>query len=204
MPIKRICQQCNQVYETAPSIRLKYCSHECASKAKKKGTWVKCTHCGKPIYQRPSRPRKYCSLSCATTARNLTNMNPAYHHDWTGQNNPMYGKGMHGQDNPMYGKRKELSPRWKGGRKIRQDGYVLVVAPDNHPNPSDHHEPSNLKYILEHRLVMEQHLGRYLKPDEVVHHADGNNQNNVIENLQLLDNQAEHARLHALQRSQSI
>jgi|CXWJ01.1.fsa_nt_gi hypothetical protein len=106
----------------------------------------------------------------------------------------MFGKGMMGADNPMFGKRKELSPRWKGGRKIRKDGYTLIVAPDNHPYPADSHEASGLKYILEHRYVMEQYLGRYLEPGEVIHHVDGNPRNNAIENLRLYASQAEHIR----------
>ena len=41
----------------------------------------------------------------------------------------------------------------------------------------------NGKYIMEHRLIMEAHLGRKLKETEVVHHIDGNKQNNSIQNL---------------------
>jgi len=41
------------------------------------------------------------------------------------------------------------------------------------------------KKILEHRYVMEQHLGRKLKPTELVHHIDGNKKNNDISNLEL-------------------
>ena len=53
-----------------------------------------------------------------------------------------------------------------------------------------------------HDLLMEQLLGRPLKPSEVVHHIDGNKRNNSPENLQLLE-RAEHSRLHASGRPQS-
>lgn len=50
-------------------------------------------------------------------------------------------------------------------------------------------------YVLEHRIVMENHLGRILTPEEVVHHIDGNKKNNVIENLELMD-RLDHIFLH--------
>lgn len=50
--------------------------------------------------------------------------------------------------------------------------------------------------VPKHRYVMEQHLGRYLLPGEVVHHIDGNPQNNDISNLALLDDQAAHTKFH--------
>lgn len=151
-----------------------------------------CEQCGKPTQSYPCRVKRFCSKSCARTAANLTSANPSHHRDISGDRNPMYGRGLPGEANPMYGKRKHLAPRWKGGRKIRRDGYVLVVAPDDHPYPADTHQGSGLKYILEHRWVMEQAIGRYLDPAEVVHHIDGNPTNNAIDNLRLYANQAEH------------
>ena len=47
----------------------------------------------------------------------------------------------------------------------------------------------------EHRVVMEEHLGRSLSPNEVVHHKDGNPQNNDISNLELLSRSA-HIAIH--------
>lgn len=61
----------------------------------------------------------------------------------------------------------------------KQNGYVLAKAP--------YHPYANKRgYVPLHRLVMENHLGRYLTPrKELVHHIDGNRSNNNIQNLKL-------------------
>ena len=72
----------------------------------------------------------------------------------------------------------EKHHNWKGGRQIDRKGYVLIYSPD--------HPYNSKKYVREHRLVMEKHLGRYLKPNEDVHHINENRQDNRIENLKLM------------------
>lgn len=72
------------------------------------------------------------------------------------------------------------NPTWKGGKSKNKEGYI-VVRVDN-------------KYVKEHRLVMESHLGRLLKSDEHIHHIDGNRENNNLNNLRVVSN-SEHLRI---------
>lgn len=80
-----------------------------------------------------------------------------------------------------------------GGRRIGLDGYVLVTAPAGHPHAT-YLQGKNLGYIREHRLVMEQKLGRYLSEEEVVDHADGLTLHNHPDNLRLFGSNGEHLR----------
>lgn len=49
----------------------------------------------------------------------------------------------------------------------------------------------------EHRVVMEQVLGRPLLPGEIVHHKDHDKKNNSPDNLMLLGSQAAHCKGHS-------
>ena len=44
---------------------------------------------------------------------------------------------------------------------------------------------------------MEEHIGRYLKPEELVHHINADKQDNRIENLQLMESNSAHAMLES-------
>lgn len=87
----------------------------------------------------------------------------------------------------------ERSGTYKGGRRIDHSGYALVTAPADHPH-AVYVPGRRLGTIREHRLVMEQRLGRYLSPVEVVDHRDGLTLHNAPENLQLFATNADHLR----------
>lgn len=77
-------------------------------------------------------------------------------------------------------------PMYKGGRtKRRKYWYILDKT---HPFGGKQH------YVAEHRLVMEKKIGRYLRPEEAVHHIDRDPENNHPDNLQLFATHGEHTR----------
>ena len=80
--------------------------------------------------------------------------------------------------------RKGMVAYWDKHRSKRKqkNGYITICI-------------GNKKYY-EHRLVMEEHLGRKLKSTEQVHHINGIKTDNRIENLQLIEQNA-HASHHA-------
>lgn len=79
-----------------------------------------------------------------------------------------------------------------GHKKKRKDGYVAIFFPSHPKSNKD-------GYIMEHDLIMECNIGRWLKDDEVVHHKNKIKDDNRIENLELMTFK-EHARLHMIER----
>lgn len=67
---------------------------------------------------------------------------------------------------------------WNIRKIVSKGDYNYAVVPE-HPNSTIN------GYVLEHRVVMENYLGRLLDDDEVVHHVDDNKKHNDIENIEL-------------------
>jgi uncharacterized protein (DUF1330 family) len=80
---------------------------------------------------------------------------------------------------------------WKGGKHKNYHGYIIVLN-KSHPSCDIN------GYIKQSHLVIEKHIGRYLKSEEVVHHINRNPSDDRIENLKLFPNNNEHIRFHRL------
>lgn len=86
------------------------------------------------------------------------------------------------------------NPSWAGGKKMGKGGYVLIFSP-SHPRANSQ------GYVPEHRLVVEDIIGRLLETTEVVHHINKNKEDNRAENLLLMPTNSEHAKLECSMRN---
>jgi hypothetical protein len=125
---------------------------------------------------RLGRKKMFCGHSCKVE------WNKTQEGYWSGKKMPFYKR----PNRDISGSK---NPNWKGGRRGDRDGYILIYQP-HHPNCDKD------GYVREHRLVMEKELGRFLTVQEVVHHEDGDKQNNKKENLRVFGSEGEHQKHH--------
>lgn len=194
--VERLCLYCHE--QITSKYARKYCSHSCACKAMHKGRPITTPltastsevlfNSDNPRYTRDEagqwwyqllgknkvRTRAYikkCAqcggdfLSSIFHNRNANHCSRTCGGRASSDKNPDRFKGAKGGN-------------WKGGRR-KQKGYVLVWAPD-HPG-----KKIGGCYKFEHQLVMERRLGRYLLPEENVHHKNGQRDDNSDLNLEL-------------------
>jgi len=114
----------------------------------------------------------------------------------SGKNNPFWGK-HHSKKSLSKLSRSLLKrysnpvnhPRWKGGKRITNQGYIEIKSP-NHPFKNKQ------GYVPLHRLVVEKYLGRYLTKNEIVHHINEIPTDNRIKNLYLFSKRWQHTVYH--------
>ena len=82
--------------------------------------------------------------------------------------------------------------KYGGHSKVRNDGYIAIYTPD-------HPDSNSEGYVMEHHLIMEEHIGRRIKKNEVVHHINRIRDDNDIKNLQLMTFK-EHCSFHMKER----
>jgi len=87
--------------------------------------------------------------------------------------------------------------RKDAGTTTRSDGYVMEYCPEN---------PRRNKrgYVLQHILVVEVMMKRFLLPSEKVHHINRNRSDNSPKNLTLERSQGTHLEGHTKMRDKKI
>lgn len=195
------CKVCDNEFLIYPSIQHKkiYCSRDCRIKdttvvitcleCKKKHNMLKCY-----VKEKRIKPL-FCSDNCYNTycdrrnykiiarhKRKCTNCGEIYNRwSWQHSKSGFYYCSQKCSIEHQKGKNHHS---WRGGKSFN-NGYKVIKGKHG--------------YELEHRLIMENHLGRKLQKKEVVHHKDGNVLNNNIDNLELMS-KVEHDRYHTILR----
>lgn len=160
-----------------------------------------CQTCNKEfeIYPYRFNEAKYCSIKCNPNL--FKKEYPSWNKNKIGYTNmgsfkkghTAYNKGQHlskeHRENIRNAQMGEKSHRWKGGIIKDTHGYIWIKN-RNHPfcNPRG--------YIKRSRLIMEQKIGRFLKPKEVVHHINKIRDDDRPKNLQLFKNISKHIKFH--------
>lgn len=189
--IEKTCEYCGKKFYTYPSIHKRFCSHECSirnqwkTRERAKMVKIKCQNCGKIFEVEASDHRlkdgsgiKYCSRKCMgeaeTKAKPIKCLN--------------CGKTFYATRGKFCSQEcacEYRSKNYKDHKTYSENGYLVKYE-------KGYNKKGNVKV---HRAIMEEHLGRKLSPDEVVHHIDGNKKNNDISNLKVMT-RGEHSRLH--------
>ena len=158
----------------------------------KRGKHTRCIVCNKEIYLSPSRnPKKtYCSIKCK--AINQRKSKVLVRCGQCGREKNVYPsiyktRKRHFCDAKCFisFNKGENTYQWKGKRKTKA-GYIVI---------RDYSGKRSSGYIYEHRLIMQNSLGRDLKKEECIHHINGIKDDNRIENLELVKSNT-HAKLH--------
>lgn len=145
---------------------------------------VTCAECGRQFDRPPSHVKRVksptCSRQCNGKARGR---------QWATYG--AQGQKKRGPYVPRYG---AANPAWKGGATLKRPkgnytGVRYVRCP-----PEWLMMARADGYIMEHRLVMAQWIGRPLSRTEVVNHIDHNPSNNQRSNLELYPSNGDHKR----------
>ena len=194
-PFWKTCQDCSNPFQCLTSeqvTRNKWCK-DC--RKKNMGQWNKgkkqekqeCAVCKVMFYptgQSKNRPRTACSRECNGKLRAVELVKHSHkgRAGWTDKSRESYAEKMTGENNPA----------WKGGvTYFRKHGNYKPIKYVRCPTEF---QPMARKdgYVMEHRLIVAQAMGRPLQRVEVVHHKNHDPQDNRIENLELFATNRDH------------
>lgn len=164
------CAACGEEFVRTPMHRGPACSRVCGRLLIRYLT-KPCARCGRNFSPRSANHR-YCSDACK---RHVTTCEGC-----GGKFSP--GKSARGRFCSTECYYESIVPT--GTRRVDSSvGYVRIKVPRGTPGRT--WGGNQKRWMLEHRFVMQQVLGRPLEPWERVHHRDGDRTNNAPENLEL-------------------
>lgn len=157
------CKMCDESFATYPRGNTGYCSQECVRRS--------CLRCGGDFH--PSSNRAvYCSFECKRGTGVCENCGKSYVFSHHGAKRFCSLACFYQTQTPI-------------GSTIPQgDGYVLIKVAEGTPGAKKA-ATGGTHWMLEHRYVMQQKLGRALVGNENVHHINGKRDDNRPENLEL-------------------
>lgn len=196
LPTTKMCTVCGETYapkDRYQAARSKTCSKACngtlISKARtgtpsplNRKVTIPCGYCGMDVQRSPSHAARneatFCGYSCKAKVQ-------------TGHIAQYAGNMKGRKGTPQYG---ENNPAWKGGVTYKRPkgnyiGPKYVRCPEEWLMMA-----RKDGYIMEHRLVMAEWVGRPLTRTEVVNHKNHDPRDNRRENLELYPTNGDHKR----------
>jgi len=180
------CVICNVEFKMKYNSTGKYCSYKCANLGRTNRIDKECAVCNKKFDDHSAGVKKYCSKECYYKMKKIRGDKV----EWTDGMRERMSERMSGDKNPGYGKPSKLKgikrpdisgekhPNYIRGYYLNKEGYKIIG-----------------KRTRLHRKIVENFIGRELMEEEIIHHIDGDKQNNNIENLKIVSRK-EHIEIH--------
>ena len=200
--VKTNCQECNNeffYYKSKLILKpVKFCSRKCyyISISKKRPKRI-CPNCSVEFKFSQSANQIFCSTDCAYNSKRKVSECKSCGKKFQHMRckNRVFCSNKCSYKNVIFKNLGKNHPGWKGGRVV--SGNYINVRNINHPLAIN-------GYVLEHRLIVENEIKRYLTKKEVVHHINKKGNDNRIENLFLFPNNGLHTGFHNTNRCRKV